>query len=395
MDLVVNHTSSKHPWFVASASSEDNEYRDWYVWADEKVNTSEGGAVGGPAWHRKNGGHYLGIFWSGMPDLNFDHAPVREEMIRIGQFWLEQGVHGFRLDAAKHIFEDFARSKNDPEISEKNIAWWNEFRAAMNDVYDDVYVIGEVWDSSPVVVAPYFEPFDSAFHFGLASDIIANTRAERGGDYGHRLRRIHDLYREASGGSFIDAPFLTNHDQNRVMSELKGNVDHAKMAAAQLLTLPGNPFIYYGEEIGMEGMKPDEHIREPMIWYEERTRPGMTAWIRPRHNQESGRSVEAQSDDPDSLLNHYRRLIRWRTEIPALDGGEIDEFRSGNRHVAAYVRTSHGDRVLVVHNLSADTQRMDWPDEPSFRELVVATKEGVVLEDSAITLPPYSTIVLR
>ncbi len=397
MDLVVNHTSSEHPWFKDAAASTDSEYRNWYVWADEHTNTAEAGAVGGPAWHKSETGHYLGIFWSGMPDLNFDHPPVRQEMIRIGQFWLEQGVHGFRIDAAKHIYEDWAHSKNDPEVRDKNIAWWNEFRSAMEEVHPDVYIVGEVWDSSPVVIAPYLEPFDSAFNFGLASDIIANTRSERSGDYGNRLRRIHDLYREASSGSFIDAPFLTNHDQNRVMSELKGNMEHAKMAAAQLLTLPGNPFIYYGEEIGMEGQKPDEHIREPMIWYEDHTRPGMTRWIQPKHNQGTALSVETQTDDPDSLLSHYRRLIRWRTEIPALDGGEINDYRSNNRHITAYVRTAHHDRVLVLHNMSSVRQQMKWADDSdsSFRHLVASTKEGVEISKQTITLPPYSTVILR
>src|SRR5690606_23437846 len=122
---------------------------------------------GGQAWHPSPGGgaDYLGVLWGGMPDLNFHHESVRQEMIEIGKSWLEQGVDGFRIDAAKHIFEDLSGDEKNVELQESNIAWWAEFRAGLEEVNPDVYIVGEVWDSSPARIAPYYEVFDSVFNF--------------------------------------------------------------------------------------------------------------------------------------------------------------------------------------------------------------------------------------
>jgi alpha-amylase len=401
MDLVVNHSSSQHPWFEASAKGGENEYRDWYIWADAEQSLNEISAVGGKAWHAKNGGHYLGIFWDGMPDLNLDHHDVRQEMIRIGQFWLEQGVDGFRLDAAKHIFEDLQSTKGEPGIIDKNIVWWNEFREGMNEINPEAYIIGEVWENSPVLVAPYLEPFDSGFNFGAAAELINNAKTETASEIAFKLRRIYGLYDKASQGKFIDAPFLANHDQNRVMSELHGNVDHAKMAAAQLLTLPGRPYIYYGEEIGMQGMKPDEYIREPMLWYADGAKEiGQTSWITTRFNRENPPSVEAQLEDPDSLLNHYKRLIRWRGQEPVLINGAIREYDIDNTSILAYLRTLETENVLVVHNLSGENQMVNLVEgiegsENSALQVVLSSKEEYTWSNPELNLPPYSTVVLK
>jgi alpha-amylase len=398
MDLVVNHSSSKHPWFIESAKGKENEYRDWYVWAEDGDNVSQLGAVGGKAWHARNGGHYLGIFWDGMPDLNFDNPEVRNEMIKIGQFWLEQGVHGFRLDAAKHIFDDFHSTQVKPEIVNKNIEWWNEFRLGMDQINPDAFIIGEVWDNSPVIISPYLEPFNSAFNFGVASELVKSARSESASNIAFRLSRIYSLYQEASKESFVDAPFLTNHDQDRVMSVLKGNIDHAKMAAAQLLTLPGTPFIYYGEEIGMEGMKPDEQIREPMLWYADGEQgAGQTTWQRAKYNLNNPPSVEKQLNDPDSLLSHYKQLIQWRKQEKALSNGGIKDYVVTNKKVLTYVRMTNEERILVVHNLSGESQSIDLnkEDEQRFEDVILFNKDTFEWNGSRLTLAPYSTVIMK
>ncbi|MCU6339924.1 hypothetical protein KW823_25750, partial [Enterobacter quasiroggenkampii] len=117
-----------------------------------------------------------------------------------------------------------------------------------------------------------------AFNFDMAKRMISMVQDEKDSDIGSMMSRIYTFYSKQSDGKFVDAPFLTNHDQNRVMSELQGKVNHAKMAASVLLTLPGNPFIYYGEEIGMLGLKPDERLREPMKWTADEKSAGMTTW---------------------------------------------------------------------------------------------------------------------
>lgn len=402
MDLVVNHTSSEHPWFKEALADPASPYRNWYqiVPKDEKVKAD--GAVGGIPWHESEANKYLGVFWGGMPDLNFDEPKVREEMIKIGQYWLEQGVDGFRLDAAKHIYGDFSSTMSTPEIQAANQLWWQQFRSGLNEVYADAYLIGEVWDSLSVI-APYFDKaFNSAFHFDLAGRILGAVANERDADFGFSLARAYSIYEKASGGSFVDAPFLSNHDQNRTMSVLNGNVPQAKMAAAMLLTLPGNPYIYYGEELGMKGAKPDEFIREPMLWYSDpKGREGQTTWEASEHNASAGAvSVEMQDSDEHSMLNHYRKLIKWRNEEVALRDGTIAEYalETANTNLSLYVRVTQKERVLVVHNLSNESQSAKLTPSERFGEFTTIahqTDSKAKLSNDTLSIPAYSTVILK
>ncbi|MFF2885678.1 alpha-amylase family glycosyl hydrolase [Paenibacillus sp. NPDC057967] len=402
MDLVVNHTSSEHPWFKEALADASSPYRSWYSFAEAGDKLQTNGAVDGNPWHSYGSLRYLGIFWNGMPDLNFDEPKVREEMIKIGQYWLEQGLDGFRLDAAKHIYGDFKSTVGSPEVQAANKKWWQEFRTGMNEVNPDAYLIGEVWDSL-AIIAPYFDQaLDSAFHFDLADKLIGGTRNERDPDLAFSLERAYKVYEKSSGGTFVDAPFLSNHDQNRVMSELRGNTDHAKMAAALLLTLPGTPYLYYGEEIGMQGVKPDEYIREPMLWHRDPAGgEGQTKWIASKHNKEAGEvSVEAQLGQDGSLLEHYRTLIGWRNEEAALRNGTIGEYKleTVGGKLSAFVRVTKTERVLVVHNLSGEAQTAELAASDvygEFTQLARSTADDAKLEGTKLTLPPYSTAVLK
>ncbi|MDQ6423156.1 alpha-amylase family glycosyl hydrolase [Paenibacillus sp. LHD-117] len=402
MDLVVNHTSSEHPWFKDALANPDSPYRSWYTIAGKDEQLQADGAVGGNPWHPYGSLKYLGVFWSGMPDLNFEEPKVREEMIKIGRYWLDQGLDGFRLDAAKHIYGDFASTVNKPEVQADNLAWWQEFRAGLAAAKQDVYLIGEVWDSVSVI-APYFDKaLDSAFHFDLAGKLISAAQTERDPDLAYSLGRVYGAYEAKSGGAFLDAPFLSNHDQNRVMSMLGGNLDHARMAASLLLTLPGTPFLYYGEEIGMTGMKPDEYIREPMLWHASAEGgEGQTSWIAPRFALPgSGVSVESQLNDESSLLAHYKTLIGWRNEEPALRDGGIGEYKMAEAiaGVSAYVRMTKSERALVVHNLTGETRTAELTASDTFgefKEIVRSTNDGAKLEGATLSLPPYSTVILK
>lgn len=401
MDLVVNHTSSEHPWFKESASGKQAEKRDWYIWAEDQGKELGGTSAAGSGnpWHEKNGVHYMGTFWGGMPDLNFDNKQVREEMKAAGKFWLEQGVDGFRIDAAKHIYEDLASDKSE-ETAKKNVAWWQEFRTAMGEVNPDAYIVGEVWDNAASAIAPYLDnAFDSGFNFGLGENMISAVRSGRDNNLAFTLERTYGLFSKVSGGKFEDAVFLTNHDQNRVMTQLAGNVDQAKIVAAILLTMPGNPFIYYGEEIGMQGAKPDEHIREPMIWSNTGSNKGQTTWEPLKHNTgDRIQGVEQQLEDTDSLLSRYRTLIAWRNEMPALRDGTIESYKSGSEQVMAYVRRTNDAQALVVHNLSEQQQRIELAakdGEKGFQSLARATDESAGLNGSTLTLPPFVTVILE
>ncbi|OBZ10981.1 alpha-amylase family glycosyl hydrolase [Bacillus sp. FJAT-26390] len=402
MDLVVNHTGKEHPWFKEALADEKSPYRSWYTFAKQGEQVRADGAVGGDPWHSYGSLNYLGVFWEGMPDLNFDEPKVREEMIKIGQYWLEQGLDGFRLDAAKHIYGDFASTASTPEVQEKNKVWWQEFRKGMSKVKPDAYLIGEVWDSL-TVIAPYFDQaLNSAFHFDLAGRLLSAASSEQDADLAFSLGRAYGVYEKSSGGTFVDAPFLSNHDQNRAMTVLAGNVNHAKMAAAMLLTLPGTPYLYYGEELGMKGAKPDEYIREPMLWYSAASGgEGQTTWEKSRFNADAPSvSVEAQSADDQSMLHHYRELIKWRNEEPALQSGGIAEFKlePANQKLSVYVRVMASERVLVVHNLSGEQQTTDLQPSQTFgefKELARATNSGAKLDGSKLSLPAYSTVILK
>ncbi|MFD2671410.1 alpha-amylase family glycosyl hydrolase [Marinicrinis sediminis] len=396
MDLVVNHSSSEHPWFIEANQNVDSTYRDWYVWGDD----SETGfsATGGPAWHRGTEGKYLGTFWSGMPDLNFDNEEVRKEMIQIGKHWLEFGVDGFRIDAAKHIYEDLQSHVNDESIVEKNIAWWKEFQAGMKEAKPDVYLLGEIYDSAAVKSVPYAAAFDSTFHFGLAEKMLTMAEKESAQSLTTMLEKIYKLFNDTSNGQFIDAPFLTNHDQNRTMSVLRNDVNHAKTAASLLLTMPGNPFIYYGEEIGMLGMKPDEQIREPMIWYTDGAiETGQTTWERWISNRDDLPSVEEQSADPASLLSHYRNLIHVRNASAALSDGMIGSLgvETESDAIVSYARLTNEEQAGVLINLGPEPVQVTLDADESYEEVLYASDEAASIDEGSITVPAYGIVILK
>ncbi|WP_391570835.1 alpha-amylase family glycosyl hydrolase [Cohnella sp.] len=398
MDLVVNHTSSEHPWFVDSAQGVGSKYRDWYTWAENvEQATPSDGATGSDPWHKGAHGSYLGVFWGGMPDLNFDHPEVRKEMVAIGQYWLKEGVDGFRLDAAKHIFGDFKSTISTPAVQQKNKSWWQEFRQGLNAVNPDAYLVGEVWDGA-AIVAPYLDnALDSAFNFDLAGTLLGAAASGKSSGIGFTLSRMHGYFGKVSGGRFVDAPFLSNHDQTRVLNAVGGSVDRAKLAASLLLTMPGNAFVYYGEELGVAGIKPDEKLREPFPWTRKGGSPEETTWQNSSYRTEEA-SVEAQEADPKSLLNHYRKLISWRAQLPALRLGTIASYDAGNEYVTSYLRASGDEKALVLHNMSEQLQTVTLPEsnagQTSFAKLTLTTDEAASLDGRTISLPPYTTVVL-
>jgi glycosidase len=394
MDMVINHTSDQHPWFKAAQNPKD-PHHDWYVWAMPQSDLSAISATGGPAWHRApNGQYYVGVFTSAMPDLNYDNPAVRKEMIDVGRFWLKQGVDGFRLDAAQHIYDDLRSDMDSPVALKKNVTWWNEYRHDLETVDPNVWLVGEVARQNPDDLVPYMGPLSTVFNFPLATQLLNSVRQERNLGIGTGLEYSYAAYRAHADGQFDDAPFLTNHDQNRVMSELDGNMAHMRLAAALLLTLPGHPFIYYGEELGMQGTKPDEDIREPMRWYRN-SGPGVASWKAWSTSDGPDVSVEAEEADPNSLLNLYRSLIGWRQQIGALRDGVLHNVPVDDPHVLAYTLRDAQSRVLVVHNLSRDTRTVSLGAALSNATILVQSKTGAVVTQGQLSLPPYGSAILH
>ena len=390
IDLVLNHCSNLHPWFLDAISSPKAKYRDYFVWSDPDKIKSEPEHWYFPedaSGKKMDGQKFYGFFWSGMPDLNYDNPKVREEMKKVGKFWLSEiGVDGFRLDAAQHVYP------TGQEV--KNHLWWQEFRKSMEEVKPDFFMVGEVVNSNKNI-APYLKKgLHAAFNFDLAREI--NTTVITGVDSGivSRLTAVRALYRQIAPG-FIDATFITNHDQDRIMSNVKHDVNKAKMAAALLFTLPGSPYIYYGEEIGMLGQKPDEMIREPFIWTASENSAGQTRWEVPQFS--SAKTIvplNLQQEDSSSIYHFYKKFIAFRRNSPALSGQGIQPVKSSDPHLLIFIRSDKsGNSVLVVHNLSDKVGSTTVASIAIGEELFSTGK--ISCEKGKITCAPYSTAIFE
>ncbi|MCL1588860.1 MAG: alpha-amylase family glycosyl hydrolase [Actinomycetia bacterium] len=343
MDLIINHSSSQHPWFSESGL-EDSPTSDWYIWEDEAPDWR--GLWGQNVWHERDDNFYYGIFWKGMPDLNLRSDAVTAEMYDIAAFWLDDvNADGFRLDAARHLIENGAVQVDTPET----YSWLGDFTGAMHGISSDVLILGEIWTDSETISSYVPDSVDLAFEFGLADAFLSSMSAWNAHDVEEAQREISSLYRT---GQF--APFLTNHDQDRVMSQLGGNVERAHVAAVWLLTTEGVPFVYYGEEVGLSGVKPDERIRTPMPWTDDSIRVGFTTGV-PWEPPDLGfatANVETQTDDADSLLSTHRDLIRYRSTSNALRFGTTTVVETSAPEMYVVLRTYGDENVLVLLNLS-------------------------------------------
>lgn len=361
LDWVPNHCSWDHPWFQESASGPQSPKRDWFVW--QPADPGWKGPWNQQVWHPwpESAGTaatswYYGIFWKGMPDLNYRNEQVSAAMLDAISFWLTRGTDGLRIDAIRHLIEDGQQQESTPATHE----WLRRFFTAYKAVAPDAFTVGEVWAPTDQV-APYIgDQMDSAFEFwtaGATLDAInEGKRAKLDAQWARNL---------ASYPKGQYSTFLANHDQDRTMSRLGGGdkstarsspeaYAKAKLAAALLLTSPGIPFIYYGEEIGMVGVKPDEDIRTPMQWTSSARDAGFSSaspWRAPNRDA-TGKNVALQSQDAGSLLSHYRRFIRLRQAHAALRTGDMTILDAGHPSVYAFLRTSGDETIAVIANLS-------------------------------------------
>lgn len=344
IDYVMNHTSHAHPWFLDAVANQNGDYRNWYRWSN--TNPSYNGPWGQQVWHYKPTGYFYGLFWSGMPDLNYEEPAVQAEMFDIADYWLEEiGVDGFRLDAVKFIYEDGRRM----EDIDATFQFWKDFRAHYKETRSDAFSVGEAWTGTSIA-RKYVEDeaLDFCFEFELSGNIINAVNRGNVRDLSFALQRVYNTYPHNQWGTF-----LSNHDQNRIFETFGENQNKMKTAASILLTLPGIPFVYYGEEIGMKGVKPDEYIRTPMQWTGGANAGFSTAspWIAPNSNYTSF-NVENQVSDENSILNTYKNLIHTRNEEVALRRGDYQPVSSSTQRVLAFTREYEGETILVLINTS-------------------------------------------
>ena len=396
VDFVINHTARDHPWFQNAMQGPNAKYRDFYVWADydsiasqiaKKTTTHDSDNL--TQWHEAPGNkqRYYGFFWGGMPDLNYDNPAVKEEIFKTGRYWLEEvGVDGFRLDAARHIFPD--------DRPEDNHNFWVEFRKEMEKVKPDVFLLGEVWTPAEEA-APYLKGLQSLFNFDLGYAITKAVQTGRADSLVEKHQQIMQYYQGVTP-SYIDATFLTNHDQNRIISELEADTAKAKVAAALLLTMPGSPFLYYGEEIGMPGKKPDENIREPFLWDVASNDKLRTSWMKPAYaTEQTVTPLSQQMQDQRSLYHHYRNLIHERNKSKALTDGAMQPAQTKASGVVSFLRSSGKEQVLVLHNLTAEPKQFKLsPAEQAFSAVRFSSAPSASITANAVTLPAYSSMIL-
>ena len=407
IDLVINHTSSAHPWFVEACQylvTLDGGEPDAAICSTVDFYHFRRGLFAksypvpdGDDWY------YEGQFWSGMPDLDLYNGAVRAEIENIVRFWFDKGVDGFRLDAAKEFVS------GDHAANVEILTWFN---GMVKSIKPDAYLVAEIWDQAPVYAAYYASGIDSIFNFAFAEKagtIAATANGSRpAANLGRSLEYIDELFTPYNP-DYIDAPFYSNHDQDRAAGHYSGEYAEAqtKTALALNLLMSGNTFTYYGDELGMIGAGRDENKRVAMYWSEDKNSPGMP---RDLLNRESFAmiypSYEQQKDDPLSIYNYVRNAIKIRNAHPEIihgSYGNLDTVADGS--LAAYVKDVSGGQVVILANLGADEVKLRLSaitaeDKVSAKRLEVAAvllsgEDVVKRQGGSLLLPPFSIVILK
>jgi maltose alpha-D-glucosyltransferase/alpha-amylase len=400
-DLVMNHTSSEHPWFQESRSSADSPKRDWYVWSDDPTRYPDARIIfvdsetSNWTWDPVAGQHYWHRFFHHQPDLNYDNPEVREAMLDVLRFWLDLGLDGFRLDAVPYLYErDGTNCENLPETH----AYLKRVRAEIDANYPDRVLLAEA-NQWPEDVVHYLGDGDEchmAFHFPVMPRMFMAHRREEATPIYEILDRTPPIPRTTQWGLF-----LRNHDEltlemvtdeerdymyeeyakdprmklnlgirRRLAPLLEGGRDEIELMHAILFSLPGSPVLYYGDEIAMGDnvyLGDRDGVRTPMQWTGDRNAGFSRAdfarlYLPPLMDPVFGYqalNVEAQLRSQTSLLRWLRRFIELRKGHPVFGLGDYDPQRSANPRIFAHVRSYESDIVLCVHNLARSAQAVE------------------------------------
>lgn len=441
LDLVINHISDGHEWFKKSAAREPG-YEDYFIWRKE-MPTSWGKAWSDDVddsaavwhWNETRQEYYYGAFASTQPDVNLENPKVVEEMNKMATFWLEKGVDGFRLDAVRYAIEDVSEDWNDADQADTpdTIDYWAQFTAHVESIKPDAMLVAEAWSDMPTIGKYYDdgEGMHSAFDFdfGYVVSGILNAGGKRTADFGTVDESKTDDTREALWQNLLSrknnapisffSPFLTNHDQNRIMHTLGEDWTKAKAAATLLMTTPGTLYLYYGEEIGLsQHTTGDDQYRRAIMQWEDTDSAGFNdtgafwldqgkwfpwvqdhqAWWGPywQSQRSSGlASVDVQLEKPDSLLNHYKKLIAVRKGSDALQFPEEIRYYPVDNQDVWLVQNLKGEesRVVMVNLSTADSAEFTVPAELKGQHKNLLTNATIVLGDN-FTLKPGESVIL-
>lgn len=351
LDIAVNHTSTQHPWF---------SNHDLYLWSADPQHwpkiTLKHNETPGDHWHLLNGSYYFSSFTGDMADLNWRNPEVLQNIEGVFNYWASVGVDGFRLDAAKYLIKGPNGEQNQPETH----GLWKQIVASVRQNSPSCYFVGEIWDSADNIASYYGDgdELDAAFDFPIEDAIRSSVSS---GNASAMIAALNDQLANQKD-PFFAAPFAGNHDLDRLASVLGQDIAKQKLAALAVLTLPGTPVIYYGDEIGLpqgnDQQSPgDLAKRTPMIWSADQghgfsTNDPWTAFS----TEQDGVSVAAQDQDPQSLLNNYRTLIASRKATPALNAGTLSDVTPmGSAGVSYQMTAPDGSHVAIVLNFGSRT----------------------------------------
>ncbi|MFW5684186.1 MAG: alpha-amylase family glycosyl hydrolase [Spirochaetota bacterium] len=431
IDLVLNHTSDEHPWFQEARRSRDNPYHDWYLWhAERRPNNWKSAFELSSAWwpNDATGEYYLGTFTRHQPEVNWRNPDLRAAMFDVMRFWLDRGVDGFRLDvvnwflkdelmrsnprslrAVPDLFQHHVYDRNRPET----IEICREMRA-LADSYGERVLVGEIYTQDVSIAASYYGPRGDGLHMAFNFDFLFQPwNAAR---FARSAREWYSALPEGAWPNFT----LSNHDQPRHISRFGSGrtaLARAKIAATMLLTLRGTPFLYYGEELGMENAKiPRDRLHDPLgkrAWplpfgrdpertpmqWDASPAAGFTTgtpWL-PVHENYVERNVGLERGDPASLLTLYRHLLAVRSELEELRVGEIEFIAEGAHGLLAYRRFVPGEprEAVIVLNF-AGRHRRGVPGLPCGSALFGTHREpGDSIDGGSLDLRPLEALLYR
>jgi len=445
MDLVVNHTSDEHPWFIEARKSKDNPYRDYYIWRQPKEDGSvpddQGSVFGGGAWELDDttGEYYYHIFSKRQPDLNWENPKVQEEVHKMMNWWIDQGIGGFRLDVIDLIGKEIDKkiTGNGPRLhqllQEMNMATFGD---------KDLLTVGETWDATPEIAKLYSNPARNEFSMVFQFEHISLTW--KYGDKWNpialdlpKFKRALTKWQVELAEEGWNSLFWNNHDLPRVVSKYGDEGQHrlvsAKMLATTLHMMKGTPYVYQGEEIGMTNVAfdsiDDYRDIETLNFYKERTENGvapeaMLAAVHensrdnartPMHWNDSTNAgfseqqpwlqvnpnypeinVEAALEDQNSIFYHYQKLIELRKSLPVIVYGDFEPVFEDHEKVFGYIRSDEQHRLFVLNNFTAEDVELNIPEElqANKAECIIANYEYRQQVGGTVTLKPYESFAI-
>ena len=444
MDLVVNHTSDEHKWFIEAKKSKDNEYRDYYIWRD-KVEGHEpnelGSCFSGSAWQydETTGQYYLHLFSKKQPDLNWENEKVRNEVYKMMNFWVDKGIGGFRMDVIDLIGKvpDEMITGNGPKL--------HEYLQEMNKAAlegKDLLTVGETWGATPDVSKLYSNPGRKELSMVFQFEHIGLDQIEGKEKWDVKSLELLDLKKVLSKwqteleGQGWNSLFWNNHDLPRIVSrwgnDKEYRIESAKMLATLLHGMKGTPYIYQGEELGMTNVRFDDineyndieslnmykdriskgytheeimesiyakgrdNARTPMQW-DDSENAGFTTgtpWLAVNKNYDKINAKQCLQDE-NSIFNHYKKLIDIRKNNDTIIYGDYKLLCEDDENIFAYVRELNGDKILVVCNFYDKDVEFKFDGDFNYSKLLLSNYNDSSKMIEKLKLRPYEAVMYR